>query len=180
MTRRRLVCASGSLRGELSVAALYCGAYLHDVGKIAIPDAILLKPGRLDHDEYLVMQQHTIIGDSICRDFRLLKDVIPIIRNHHERADGTGYPDRLAGDDIPLLAQLLSVVDTYDAVTTARPYKPAFTSEHACRELRNEVGKGWKSAHLVEEFVSIVSGLTLPIPATPAVRSVESIEPVTA
>ena len=73
------------------------------------------------------MQQHPVIGDSICRDFRLLKDVIPIIRHHHERGDGSGYPDRLSGDDIPLLAQILSIVDTYDAMTSARPYKPALT-----------------------------------------------------
>jgi putative two-component system response regulator len=140
--------------------ALYRGGYLHDVGKVGIPDAILLKPGPLDLDEYLVMQQHTVIGDSICREFRLLKDVSPIIRHHHERTDGTGYPDRLAGDDVPLLAQLLGIVDTYDAVTTERPYKPAFTSEQACRELRDEVQKGWKSARLVEAFVSIVPELT--------------------
>jgi putative two-component system response regulator len=150
--------------------ALYRGGYLHDVGKVGIPDAILLKPGPLDHDEFVVMQQHTVIGDSICREFRLLKDVSPIIRHHHERADGTGYPDRLSGNGVPLLAQVLGIVDTYDAVTTERPYKPAFTSEQACRELRDESRKGWKSAHLVEEFVSIVSGLTPPPASSPASR----------
>jgi putative two-component system response regulator len=139
--------------------ALYRGGYLHDVGKVGIPDAILLKPGPLKLDEYLAMQQHTVIGDSICREFRLLKDVSPIIRHHHERTDGTGYPDRLSGDAVPLLAQLLGIVDTYDAVTTERPYKPAYTSVQACRELREEVTKGWKNARLVEEFVSIVPGL---------------------
>lgn len=142
--------------------ALYRGGYLHDVGKVGIPDAILLKPGPLELDEYLAMQQHTVIGDSICREFRLLKDVSPIIRHHHERTDGTGYPDRLAGDAVPLLAQLLGIVDTYDAVTTERPYKPAYTSEQACRELREEADKGWKNARLVEEFVSIVPGLGTP------------------
>ncbi|MEO8258991.1 MAG: HD domain-containing phosphohydrolase [Acidobacteriota bacterium] len=155
--------------------ALYRGGYLHDVGKVGIPDAILLKAGPLTAEEYRVMQQHTVIGDAICRDFRLLKDVIPIIRNHHERADGSGYPDRLAGDDIPLLAQVLSVVDTYDAVTTARPYKPALTSKRACRELRNEVRKGWKNARLVEAFVSIVCSEA---PLQPAAAPVSRLEPV--
>jgi putative two-component system response regulator len=108
------------------------------------------------------MQQHTVIGDAICREFRLLKEVSPIIRHHHERADGTGYPDRLSGDRVPLLAQLLGIVDTYDAVTTERPYKPASTSEQACRELLEEAEKGWKNARLVEEFVSIVPGLAAP------------------
>jgi putative two-component system response regulator len=123
------------------------------------------------------MKQHPVIGDSICCDFRLLKDVIPIIRHHHERTDGSGYPDRLSGEDIPLLARVMSIVDTYDAVTSARPYKPAFTSEKACRELRNDVQRGWKSAFLVEEFVSIVSGLTPPPPDTSIVDGMGSVEP---
>jgi putative two-component system response regulator len=154
--------------------ALYRGGYLHDVGKVGIPDAILLKPGPLDPAEYLVMQQHTVIGDSICREFRLLKDVSPIIRHHHERADGMGYPDGLSGDGVPLLAQLLGIVDTYDAVTTGRPYKPAFSSEQACRELREE--KGWKNARLVEAFVSIVPGLTSQPRATSSVSSLGPVE----
>jgi putative two-component system response regulator len=157
--------------------ALYRGGYLHDVGKVGIPDAILLKPGPLDAEEYRAMQQHTVIGDAICREFRLLKDVSPIIRHHHERADGSGYPDGLVGDAIPLLAQLLGIVDTYDAVTTERPYKPAFNSEYACRELRDEARKGWKNERLVEEFVSIVSNLTPPPCATAAAGRLESVAP---
>jgi putative two-component system response regulator len=141
--------------------ALHRGGYLHDVGKVGIPDAVLLKPGPLDPGEYVVIQQHTVIGDSICRELRLLDDVSPIVRHHHERADGTGYPDALSGDRIPLLAQIMAIVDTYDAVTTERPYKPAFTSEQAVGELREEGQKGWKDAALVEEFVSIVPGLGL-------------------
>ena len=139
--------------------ALHRGGYLHDVGKVGIPDAILLKPGPLDPGECAVMQQHTVIGDSICRELRLLDDVSPIVRHHHERADGTGYPDKLSGDAIPLLAQVMSIVDAYDALSSERPYKPAFTSEQACSELRTEVRKGWKNAFLVEAFVSIVPGL---------------------
>jgi putative two-component system response regulator len=140
--------------------ALYRGGYLHDVGKVGIPDAILLKPGRLDPSEYIVMQQHPVIGDSICREMRLLQDVTPIVRHHHERADGTGYPDGLAGDEIPLLAQVLAIVDVYDALTSDRPYRTAIASEQACGELRTEARRGWKNARFVEEFVSIVPRLT--------------------
>jgi putative two-component system response regulator len=147
--------------------ALYRGGYLHDVGKVGISDAILLKPGPLDPGEYVVMQQHTVIGDSICRELRLLHDVSPIVRHHHERADGTGYPDKLAGEEIPLLAQLMAIVDVYDALTSDRPYRTALTSEQACGELQTEVRHGWKNARLVEDFVTIVPGL----PSAPLNRS---------
>jgi HD-GYP domain-containing protein (c-di-GMP phosphodiesterase class II) len=102
--------------------ALNRGAFLHDVGKVAVPDAVLLKPGRLTASERAVMQQHTVIGDRLCSGLRLLEDVRPIVRHHHDHPDGTGYPDGLAGDAIPLLARILSVVDVYDALTTERPY----------------------------------------------------------
>lgn len=152
--------------------ALHRGGYLHDVGKVGIPDAILLKPGPLGPGEYVVMQQHTVIGDSICRELRLLEDVSPIVRHHHERVDGTGYPDRLSGGAVPLLAQLMSIVDSYDAMTITRPYRAALTSEQACDELRAEARHGWKNARLVEEFVSIVPGLISNLCATTPVGSV--------
>lgn len=135
--------------------ALNRGAFLHDVGKIGVPDAVLLKPGRLTGPEYALMQQHTVIGDNLCGELRLLEDVRPIVRHHHERPDGTGYPDGLRGDDIPLLAQILSVVDVYDALTTERPYKAALTPERAIRELREEATKGWKNPTIVEAFAAL-------------------------
>jgi putative two-component system response regulator len=144
---------------------------------VGIPDAILLKPGPLDPGEYLAMQQHTLIGDSICRELRLLEDVSPIVRHHHERADGTGYPDGLSGDAIPLLAQLMSIVDAYDAMTTDRPYRTALTSERACGELHAEVRHGWKNARLVEEFVSMVPGLTSNRWVTSPASSLGLVEP---
>jgi putative two-component system response regulator len=125
------------------------------LGKIGIPDAVLQKRGPLDPSELAVMQQHPVIGDSLCRELRLLEDVRPIVRHHHERLDGTGYPDKLTGDRIPLLAQIMSIVDAYDAMTTERPYKSAATPDHARQELREDAAKGWKSATLVQEFVSI-------------------------
>ena len=139
------------------LVALHRGGFLHDVGKIGIPDAVLLKPARLTPAEYVVIQQHTVIGHALCSELRSLEDVRPIIRHHHERADGTGYPDGLKGDAIPLLARIVSIVDAYDAMTTERPYKAALTPEAACRELRSESDRGWKSGDLVEVFVALVS-----------------------
>ena len=141
------------------LVALHRGAFLHDVGKVGIPDVILLKPGRLTPSEQAVMQQHAVIGHRLCGELRALEDVRPIVRHHHERPDGTGYPDRLAGDSIPLLARILNVVDGYDALTTKRPYKTALSPAQAFRELREEAAKGWKFPALVEEFVAIADSL---------------------
>jgi putative two-component system response regulator len=141
------------------LVALHRGAFLHDVGKVGIPDVILLKPGRLTPPERAVMQQHAVIGHRLCGDLRALDDVRPIVRHHHERPDGTGYPDRLEGDRIPLLARILNVVDCYDALTTERPYKIAFSHEQAFRELREEADRGWKFPALVEEFIAIAESL---------------------
>jgi len=137
------------------VAALHRGGYLHDVGKIGVPDAILLKPATLTPDERSVMQRHAAIGDALCGDLRLLRPVRPIVRHHHERLDGSGYPDGLRGDAIPLLAQIAGIVDVYDALTTARGYRPAVPSEAACAELQDETARGWHSAHLVSEFLTL-------------------------
>jgi putative two-component system response regulator len=139
------------------MVALNRGAFLHDVGKIGIPDVVLLKSGRLTASEYALMQRHTVIGDNLCSELRLLEDVRPIVRYHHERPDGTGYPDQLKGEEIPLLARILSVVDVYDALTTERPYKPALPPDHAIRELREEAAKGWKFIAIVDEFVLLAA-----------------------
>lgn len=135
--------------------ALRRGGFLHDVGKIAVPDVILLKSAPLDAGEWAVMQSHAVIGDRLCRELRLLEDVWPIVRHHHERLDGTGYPDHLSGDRIPLLAQIMSVVDAYDAITTARPYRPSGSRAHACSELQKDAARGWKSPKLVDEFTAM-------------------------
>ena len=137
------------------IAALHRGGYLHDLGKVAIPDAILLKPGKLTADEIEVMRRHTIIGDALCGDLKLLKSVRPIIRWHHERCDGSGYPDGMKGDEIPLVAQITGIVDVYDALTTDRPYRAALTEEAAIHELQQEAQRGWRQPRLVDEFASI-------------------------
>ena len=141
--------------GEEQLAALYRGGYLHDVGKIGIPDAVLLKPGSLTAGEYEQIKQHPVIGDRLCGEMRSLRQVRPIVRHHHERLDGSGYPDRLKGDAIPLAAQIMGIVDVYDAVTTTRPYKPAATPERAYDELLGEVRRGWRRKDLVDAFMSI-------------------------
>jgi putative two-component system response regulator len=143
--------------GEHERLALYRGGYLHDIGKVGVPDAILLKVGPLLPAERLVMEQHTVIGDRLCGELRALHDVRPIVRHHHERDDGSGYPDGLTGDATPLLARIMSVVDAFDAMTTDRPYKPARTAEGALQELRAEVRKGWRSGELVEALAAFVA-----------------------
>jgi HD-GYP domain-containing protein (c-di-GMP phosphodiesterase class II) len=115
------------------------GGYFHDIGKIGIPDAVLLKRGRLTTAERRIMEQHPIIGDRLCGNLRVLHRVRPIVRHHHERLDGSGYPDALEGDAIPLTAQIIGIVDVYDAITTNRPNFAARPSEEAFSALRAEV-----------------------------------------
>lgn len=142
--------------GEEDLDALAKGGFLHDVGKVGIPDSILLKPARLTPDEERVMQQHTVIGDRLCGGLRSLRRVRPIVRYHHERLDGTGYPEGLKGDAVPLLAQITSVVDVFDALTTSRPYKAAMPLDEAHKELEREAARGWRNP----EIVSLVLALS--------------------
>ena len=141
--------------GQEEIAALHRGGYLHDVGKVGIPDAIMLKPSPLTPDERAVMETHTVVGDALCGDLRLLRLVRPIVRHHHEHLDGSGYPDRLAGDAVPLLAQVMSIVDIFDAMTTDRVYRKALTADDAFQELQVSVARGWQSARLVDAFISM-------------------------
>ena len=136
--------------------ALQRGGFLHDIGKVGIPDAVLLKTGRLTPDEYDVIKQHTVIGDRLCGGLRSLRRVRPIVRHHHERLDGTGYPDGLRGNEIPLLPQIIGIVDVFDALTTERPYKPALSLEDAARELIAEAARGWRNPELVDIFIGLM------------------------
>jgi putative two-component system response regulator len=139
------------------VSALWRGGFLHDVGKVGIPDSVLLKPGPLTAREYALMHQHPIIGDRLCGTLRSLRNVRPIVRHHHERLDGSGYPDRLRGDAVPLLAQVMSIADAFDAMTTARPYLAARPAAWAAEELRREAMRGWRRMDLVNEFIDKVA-----------------------
>lgn len=155
--------------------ALHRGGYLHDIGKVAIPDAILFKRGPLTSEEWRVMQTHTLRGEEICKHMKTLAPVLPIIRHHHERWDGSGYPDGLKGDRIPLLARILQLVDIYDALTTARPYKPACSPAEAMDLLEEEARRGWRDPELVAVFREISSGLLAPASA-PIAGSLESMQ----
>lgn len=141
--------------GADDVAALERGGYLHDVGKIGVPDSILLKPGRLTAAEFTRMQAHTTIGERLCGELRSLRPVRAIVRHHHERRDGSGYPDGLRGDDIPLTAQIVGVVDVYDAMTTTRPYRQALPAAHACEELLRDAASGRHDLEIVRRFVEM-------------------------
>jgi putative two-component system response regulator len=143
----------GLSKDELS--ALDRGGYLHDIGKIGIPDSILLKPTKLTTDEFEMIKQHTIIGDRLCGELRSLRLVRQIVRHHHEALDGSGYPDGLKGEEVPLLAQIVGIVDLYDAVTSSRPYRSALPQEHAYAELRSECARGRRDPRLVEAFISL-------------------------
>jgi putative two-component system response regulator len=143
--------------GEEAVSTLARGGFLHDVGKVGIPDAVLMKRGALTADEQLLLRQHTVIGDRLCGEMRLLRGVRPIVRHHHQRLDGSGYPDGLRGDAVPLLAQILSIVDAFDAMTTARPYAQARPFDFAASELRREASRGWRSPDLVAIFLDQVT-----------------------
>ena len=144
----------GTLLGlpDDDLRALARGGYFHDIGKIALPDAILLKPDALTDDEFERVKEHPVVGDRLCGDLRALHRVRSIVRHHHERLDGSGYPDGLKGDEIPLLAQIIGIVDVYDAMTTTRPYRAARSSEEALAALADEVSRGWRRADLVEVF----------------------------
>jgi cyclic di-GMP phosphodiesterase len=137
---------------EDSILALRRGGYLHDLGKIAVPDEILKKGSDLTPAEWAVMKLHPVTGENICRPLHSLRLVLPIIRHHHEHSDGSGYPDGLAGPEIPVLPRVLQVVDVYDALRTARSYKPALTHEQAAHTMREEAARGLWDAELVGEY----------------------------
>ncbi len=133
--------------------ALFCGSYLFDIGKIAIPESVWRKPGRLTPEEFGIMKTHTARGFEICRPIEVFAGSLPIVRHHHERWDGTGYPDRLCGEAIPLLARLLQIIDIYDALTANRPYRRGSTHEEAIIAMRT-------SGQLDPDLVCSFSGLS--------------------
>ncbi len=137
---------------------LILAAHLHDIGTIAIPDAVLLKKEALTPTERDLIKQHVLIGEKICRPLQNRQGIAEIIRHHHERWDGSGYPDGLLGNDTPWLAQVFQILDIYDALTSKRPYKKAFSSEQAITIMLEEKDKGWRNPELVEKFVDFLRG----------------------
>src|SRR5437868_4466798 len=142
---------------EESLIALRRGGYLHDLGKIAVPDEILKKGSNLSPAEWEIMKKHPVTGEAICKPLKSLRLVLPIIRSHHEHPNGSGYPDGLVRGEIPLLPRILQVVDVYDALRTARPYKPALTHEQAAFTMRDEARAGLWDSELVSEFFEMLS-----------------------
>ena len=141
--------------GEEGLHELRIASWLHDIGKINVPEPILLKPGPLNAEERRIMREHPITGENICKPLKSLRPILPVIRHHHERMDGSGFPDGLRGKDIPLKARILQVADIYDALTTDRPYRSALPPEDACETLCREAQNGWLDASVVSKFSRI-------------------------
>lgn len=158
---RKYAVALGHALGvdEPMLRALALAGYLHDLGKISVPDGILLKPGPLTPAERETIQAHAGAGADLVRGLRTLEDVRPIIRHHHEKIDGTGYPDGLKGDAIPLGARIMAVVDVYDALHTARPYKKALPHSEAISILLRETGAGYWEPRIVTTFIEVLKDL---------------------
>jgi putative two-component system response regulator len=147
--------------------ALRRGGIVHDIGKVVVPERVLLKPGPLTAEERKVMEQHPVVGERICAPLRSFRLVLPIIRHHHEKMDGSGYPDGLKRNTIPLSARILQTVDVYDALTTDRPYRKALSPQEALKTLREEVRRGWWDPDVVSEFEGLVNGAGLKLRGLP-------------
>ena len=159
----RLVYTCGVLADELGLSedereALQKGAVLHDIGKIAIPDAILLKPGKLTEEEWRTMRQHVEIGASLCENLNSVRDAVPVIRHHHECWDGSGYPDGLAGGQIPLIARVFQYADIYDSLRHRRIYRDALPIAEISRIVEDEINKGYRDPDIGKVFLRILNG----------------------
>jgi len=136
--------------GQEDLETLWLGGIFHDLGKIAVSDVVLNKPAPLSAEEFALMKTHPTIGANLCKSMRTMERVLPLIRHHHEKLDGSGYPDGLAGKKIPLLVRIITAVDVYDALATARPYRRALPHETCMRIMREEVSKGWWDRDIVQ------------------------------
>ncbi|MGH9572116.1 MAG: response regulator [Candidatus Acidiferrales bacterium] len=138
------------------IKALRRAGIVHDIGKVVVPDAILLNPDPLSPEDMAIMQKHPVVGEHICKPMRTFRLVLPIIRHHHEHRDGSGYPDGLRGDEIPVTASILQLVDIYDALTTTRPYRQASTPAEALEIMDRESVKGWWDRDLLKAFREMI------------------------
>ncbi len=161
VAQRALAVARGLVLDDTAQTAIRLGAYLHDLGKVRVPHEILNKPGPLTREEFETVQMHPIWGLELLAAVEFPWDLKPIIRWHHERYDGTGYPDRLRGDEIPVAAQIVGIVDVYDALTTARSYRPAMSHEAAMTEI--ERCRAWWSEAVYDAFVGSLTAAAPPL-----------------
>lgn len=137
-------------------------SYLHDIGTVTISDEIMLKKGELTPDERAIIEKHVLLGEEICQALPNQRGVLPIIRHHHERWDGSGYPDQLKGDEIPWLAQVFQIIDIYIALTSQRPYKESYSSSEALEIIQQETEKEWRNPKLVQAFIEYINLKTSP------------------
>jgi diguanylate cyclase (GGDEF)-like protein/putative nucleotidyltransferase with HDIG domain len=156
----RVAALSRGIAEEMQLSAdqvrrIQLGALLHDIGKIGVPDAILNKPGALSPDEWVMMRSHSMLGASIVNAVEPLRDLVPIVRSHHERYDGGGYPDQLGGDLVPIEAYVVAAADAFEVIVSRRAYKPAQTVEHACAELLRCRGTQFHPA-VVDSFLRLI------------------------
>ncbi|MFL6448224.1 MAG: HD-GYP domain-containing protein [Bryobacteraceae bacterium] len=141
------------------ILALQRGGYLHDIGKVAIPDSVLFKPSPLTPEEWRIMECHTVKGEQICKGMKSLRRVLPILRHHHEKWDGSGYPDRLRGNEIPLLARIVQLADIYDALTSEREYKREHSPAEAVEIIQAETRRGWRDPFLTARFAEMLPSI---------------------
>ncbi|MBI2940357.1 MAG: HD-GYP domain-containing protein [Chloroflexi bacterium] len=158
VTRYSLALARALGVPETGIRQVEYGALLHDVGKIGIPDAILRKPGRLTHEEWVQMRRHPDIGHRMLQEIEFLQDALPIVRQHHERFDGKGYPQGLGGKEIALGARIFAVADALDAITSDRPYRQAAPFERAREEILRQRGRQF-DPDVVEAFLGVFERL---------------------
>jgi putative two-component system response regulator len=169
----RLSRSTVSLAEKIGVSREDCidlrrSGIVHDIGKVAVPEFILLKPGPLDPGERRIMEEHTIVGERICAPLKSFRSVLPIIRWHHEKQDGSGYPDHLKGQEIPLTARILQTVDIYDSLTTDRPYRKALSQEKALKIMWEETRRGWWDANLISALEGLLEESPLTFSAVSA------------
>jgi len=155
------------------VFRVHIAAILHDVGKLGIREGILNKPGGLSDEEFEIMRQHPGIGAQIMSPIRMLKDIIPGIRNHHETWDGKGYPDRLQGEEIPMVARIIGIADTFDAMTTTRPYQEAMTLDYVLAKMRSMAGSRFDPV-VLDAFIEAVNEGDISPPLAPTQRPISS------
>jgi putative two-component system response regulator len=151
---------------ERDIARLRMAALLHDLGKIAVPESILRKPGPLTVEEYEVVKQHPLVGERICRPLRSARAILPGIRHHHEHWDGTGYPDGLRREEIPLDARIIALVDAFDVMVSDRPYRRGMPVARALAIIEENAGPQWDPS-LVERFLRLVAAQVPPITDSP-------------